>query len=485
MISVRVSHAASATPPPGRLAPDHPTELQTLLLRALTSPTEQAVAAWKQWAADVGVDDLEPDSQWLLPMLFLRLRDADVGAATIERYANVFRHNWYKAHLRLRALRPVLDELRRSGHEPVLLGGAALALADYPVLGARPFESFTLAVKGNLTSDQISSAEHRLTADIGAALHLRTTHEPTATREVSVGGLTVTVADAADSLVHVFADAVSEPSGNDVSTLLWAVDAVTVGRTLDPNGWAMVWRIAAEQDLTANGRSGPRVAGCRRPDRRSVTRGMNIIVAVMDRPGFAANTDVLVLVEPSAERLTWIPRDLWCPALHDRVNVAYRNGGPDLLLAALAEHDLVADHCLCLSRTATETALASVRVMVPVPVRMEFEYPLTPTAPIEEGSKPVTFTPPVEVLQGERVHQWIGARGGSDLHRLARQAVLLRRLLERGFDFSAAVADPSSFAVSDPAVLADLGRVRSSWTMETLGGLVPETIDGKQVLVRR
>jgi hypothetical protein len=213
-------------------------------------------------------------------------------------------------------------------------------------------------------------------------------------------------------------------------------------------------------------------------------RGMNIVVAVMDRAGFDANTDVLVLVEPAAERLTWIPRDLWCPSLHDRVNSAYRTGGPALLLAALAEHGLVAGHHLCLSRTATEAVLASVRVLVPVPARMEFEYPLTPTAPIEAGSKTIEFTPPMEVLQGERVHQWIGARGGSDLHRLARQAVLLRRLLEQDFDFSAAVADPSSFAISDPVVLDELRTVRPTWTMETLGGAVPATIDGKQVLVR-
>jgi hypothetical protein len=211
---------------------------------------------------------------------------------------------------------------------------------------------------------------------------------------------------------------------------------------------------------------------------------MNTVVAVMDRPGFVANTDVLVLVDPVAERLTWIPRDLWCTTLRDRVNVAYRTGGPDLLLAALREHGIIANHHLCLSRTASEAALASVRVVVPVPVRMEFEYPLAPTAPIEAGSKTVVFNPPMEVLEGERVHQWIGARRGSDLHRLARQAVLLRRLLEQGFDLSAALADPSSFVVSDPAVLGVLARVRSSWTMETLGPLDPETIDGKQILIR-
>jgi hypothetical protein len=115
---------------------------------------------------------------------------------------------------------------------------------------------------------------------------------------------------------------------------------------------------------------------------------------------------------------------------------------------------------------------------------MVFDYPLTPTAPIEEGSKTVVFDPPMEILQGERVHQWIGARRGSDLHRLARQAVLVRRLLEQGFDCSAAVADPSCFVVSDPSVFDLLGQVRPWWTMETLGGVLPATIDGREVLVR-
>jgi glycosyltransferase involved in cell wall biosynthesis len=35
-----------------------------------------------------------------------------------------------------------------------------------------------------------------------------------------------------------------------------------------------------------------------------------------------------------------IPRDLWCETLGNRVNSAYRLGGPDRLLAALREHGL-------------------------------------------------------------------------------------------------------------------------------------------------
>jgi hypothetical protein len=231
--------------------PDPPTQSQALLLRVLTLPPEQAVEAWARWAADVDVDDLESDSQWLLPLLFVRLRAAGVSSDATERYANVFRHNWYKSHVRLKALGPVLDELRGFGHEPVLLGGASLAVAVYPVLGARPFESLTFAAPPNLTVDQMSSAERCLPAEVGAVLRWQTARRPTATREVSIAGLTIGVPDAADALIQVFADAGSGPHGGDVSELLWAVDAVTLGRTLDSNGWATVWRIAADEDLAA------------------------------------------------------------------------------------------------------------------------------------------------------------------------------------------------------------------------------------------
>ena len=87
----------------------------------------------------------------------------------------------------------------------------------------------------------------------------------------------------------------------------------------------------------------------------------------------------------------------------------------------------------CVTREATEAALADVSVTVPVPARMVFEYPLEPTARIEDGSKTITFEPPAERLSGERIHQWLGARAGSDLHRITRQQFFLRRLLERGF----------------------------------------------------
>jgi hypothetical protein len=73
---------------------------------------------------------------------------------------------------------------------------------------------------------------------------------------------------------------------------------------------------------------------------------MATAVAIMDRPSFDSNTDVLVVADPAARSLVWIPRDLW----------------------------------------------------------------LSPQRPIEEGKRRIVFKPPFEELSGERIHQWIGAR---------------------------------------------------------------------------
>lgn len=210
---------------------------------------------------------------------------------------------------------------------------------------------------------------------------------------------------------------------------------------------------------------------------------MSTLIAVMDRAGFDANTDNLVLVVPEDERLLWIPRDLWCHELGNRINSAYRLGGEARLRSALREHNLEPTHVLVLSRSATEAACAEVAVIVPVPARMEFDYPLTPTSRIEDGRRRIAFDPPAVMLRKERVHQWIGARGGSDLHRIERQKVLVRRLLDTRFSFARALADPTAYRWSSDAAVDELARVSSAWRFETMGPLEPIVINAMQVLV--
>ncbi len=238
------------------IAPAPPTPLQTRLLRAVTLPAAEAMAAWDEWRSRVMVDDLEPDSQWLLPLLYIQLRAAGVRANALERYANVYRHNWYKNQVRLNALRPVWaalpPALRAGGHAPVLVGGAALAAAYYPALGARPFDRVALYAPG-LAADEAKAAEAQFdvaacpsSVGVGAGLRWHTL-PVAATHKVVVAGQALCVPDPAEALVQVCAGA---GRGDDASALLWATDAVLVSRQLDEVGWAMAWQRAAELGLT-------------------------------------------------------------------------------------------------------------------------------------------------------------------------------------------------------------------------------------------
>jgi hypothetical protein len=215
---------------------------------------------------------------------------------------------------------------------------------------------------------------------------------------------------------------------------------------------------------------------------------VSTVVTVMDRDGWDANTDVVVLVEPARHRLLWIPRDTWCPHLGDRVNAAFKRGGHRQLIPALAELGVRADHSLCLARPAIRQALRDASVRVPVARPLVLRYPLAPEQRIEDGEKLVRFDPPVETLEGERVHQWIGARfeagrPSSDLDRIARQQVFVRALLEQRFDFARAIANPDWVSTSGPHALGELPAVDASWRSRTLPRLHPVTIDGKSVLV--
>jgi len=207
----------------------------------------------------------------------------------------------------------------------------------------------------------------------------------------------------------------------------------------------------------------------------------------MDRPTWWDNTDVLVLAQPAARRLLWIPRDLWCPGLGDRVNRAYALGSEDGLRAALAEHGFVADHTVVLRRDAASALLDTLAVTVPIDREETFLYPLDPERPIEEGRRRIRFSPPSERLEGERLHQWIGARyrvdgPASDLERIKRQQRLLAVLMIEETDFSAVLGEDGCRVSSDDAI-AELAQVEPGWRLEIHGPLMPAEVDGRQVLV--
>ncbi|MGI9020463.1 MAG: hypothetical protein ACR2G3_07120 [Solirubrobacterales bacterium] len=209
---------------------------------------------------------------------------------------------------------------------------------------------------------------------------------------------------------------------------------------------------------------------------------MATVVAVMDGPSWGHNTDVLVVADPARRSLLWVPRDLWCDKLGTRINKAYALAGHEGLVGALAEHGVRARHGICVRPEGIEAALGEAAFTVPIRERMEFDY---------DGW--VRFDPPVEVLSGERIHAWVGARTRRpgipqvrlpDLDRLRRQQELVAVMIGDGFDFRRFVADGLPVRVSGEMALSELRQVRWNWSFQTLDDVEPAERDGAQVLVR-
>ncbi len=218
---------------------------------------------------------------------------------------------------------------------------------------------------------------------------------------------------------------------------------------------------------------------------------MATVVGVMDERSLRARTDVTVVADSERKRLLWVPRDLWCEDLGDRINRAYELGGHAGLKAALAEHGIEADHGLVLSRAGTERVIAGLDVMMPVARAFVLTVPDVPGGDIRKARREVRFDPPATRLCGDMIHDWVAGRYSTepseagDFGRIRRQQLLLAVLLGEGTDLSGALEQPDEFDLTSKAALGELAAARADWTFETLGPLTPRRIDGKEVLTRR
>lgn len=217
---------------------------------------------------------------------------------------------------------------------------------------------------------------------------------------------------------------------------------------------------------------------------------MSTVITIMDEETWHGRTDNIAIVEPKRRRLLWIPRDLWCKGINNRINTAFRRGRHDLLMRSLNEYGFRVDSSICFKRSATTRIFQDLRVWVPVEQVMKFWYPLEPTQPIGEGRKLVTFEPPGEWLSGERLHQWVGARytadgTGTDLDRIDRQKILLSSLLKQQFNFSKLIENPDDFSLSGIGAIDDIRKISLDWRFETYGPLEDATIERRRVLIKQ
>jgi len=53
---------------------------------------------------------------------------------------------------------------------------------------------------------------------------------------------------------------------------------------------------------------------------------MSTVVSILDRDNRDDRTDNIGIVEPLKRRVLWIPRDLWCNTIKNRINRAFGRG---------------------------------------------------------------------------------------------------------------------------------------------------------------
>ena len=123
-----------------------PTREQELLLKATLLKGEQAIAAWKNWAAAINFDQLDAGSQRLLPLLYRNLVDNNIQHPAINIYKGFYRMTWYKNSLIRHRITGVLHLLDAHDIPVLLLKGAALVPLYYKDWALRPMNDFDLYV---------------------------------------------------------------------------------------------------------------------------------------------------------------------------------------------------------------------------------------------------------------------------------------------------------------------------------------------------
>lgn len=122
------------------------TRVQELLLQAVLLQGSSAIEAWKAWKSTVNIEELDPGSYRLLPLLYRNLQTHYVMDPSIGRYKGVYRQTWYKNQLLFYTISSLLRSFHEAGIKTFLLKGAALTVLYYRDYGLRPMNDFDVLV---------------------------------------------------------------------------------------------------------------------------------------------------------------------------------------------------------------------------------------------------------------------------------------------------------------------------------------------------
>ena len=123
-----------------------PTVQQELLLRAALLKGPEAIEAWKEWKSGVEVEELDPGSHRMLPLLYRNLQVHGIKDPSMSKYKGVYRQTWYKNQILFHAITSLLQSFYTAGIRTMVLKGAALTMLHYKDYGLRPMNDFDVLV---------------------------------------------------------------------------------------------------------------------------------------------------------------------------------------------------------------------------------------------------------------------------------------------------------------------------------------------------
>ncbi len=119
---------------------------QELVLSAALAEGDEAIALWEEWSAAVTLDDVDPGSFRVLPLLYRTLANAGVEEERLAKLKGVYRQMWSRNQLLFHRAAHLLPRLAEAGVDTLLLKGAALVTLYYRDVGVRPMEDLDLLV---------------------------------------------------------------------------------------------------------------------------------------------------------------------------------------------------------------------------------------------------------------------------------------------------------------------------------------------------
>lgn len=141
-----------------------PTREQALLLQAVLSDEEEALAAWRQWfdCVDVEREHLDIASFRLLPLVYQNLHGFAPDAPMMGRLKGIYRRSWYENQMLFDTCASVLALFAKAGIPALVLKGVPLALVYYADIGTRPMSDVDILVPEHdaVTAVQLLLAEN-------------------------------------------------------------------------------------------------------------------------------------------------------------------------------------------------------------------------------------------------------------------------------------------------------------------------------------